>query len=123
MHDFGEQESWSPADVRRLYGLEHESMHDVPQAKREEVTREVFALFDLDHNGVIERTEFLAAHNKGAKLPDFGVGLLVLESKACDCRGLTRNSWGLGIMVTTSTSMRFIISSSIMTRVCHPRSL
>lgn len=47
--------------------------------KREEVTREVFKLFDADRNGVIEKEEFLARCERGVRLPDFGVsGSLVL---------------------------------------------
>lgn len=56
-----------------MYGLEHESLKDTPFERREEVTREVFRLFDLDHNGVIERSEWLVQCNKGVVLPDFAV--------------------------------------------------
>ena len=42
--------------------------------KREEVTREVFRLFDEDRNGVIEREEWMRLSEKGVRLPDFGVG-------------------------------------------------
>lgn len=58
-----------------MYGLEDESQHGLPTAKREEVTREVFKLYDIDHNGVIEKSEW---HQKvdaeGVRLPDFGLG-------------------------------------------------
>jgi Ca2+-binding EF-hand superfamily protein len=57
-----------------MYGLDHETNKDASTEKREEVTREVFKLFDTDHNGIIDRNEFLTAIKGGAKLPDFGLG-------------------------------------------------
>ena len=58
-----------------MYGLEDESLKHVPSDKREEVTREVFKLFDTDHNGVIEREEWhRKVDGEGVRLPDFGLG-------------------------------------------------
>ncbi|KAI4156510.1 MAG: hypothetical protein LQ340_000211 [Diploschistes diacapsis] len=75
LHDFDSSGGWTPEEVRRMYGLEDESQHGLPTAKREEVTREVFKLYDIDHNGVIEKSEW---HQKvdaeGVRLPDFGLG-------------------------------------------------
>ena len=56
-----------------MYGLDDESMKDVTADKREEVTREVFRLFDLGRNGIVEREEWMEACAKGVQLPDFGV--------------------------------------------------
>lgn len=70
LHDFDSSGAWTPDEVRRMYGLDDESTKDVSEEKREEVTREVYRLFDADHNGLIERAEFV--HSKEV-LPDFGV--------------------------------------------------
>ena len=56
-------------------------MKDVTPEKREEVTREVFRLFDENHNGVIEREEWLRRVNDGVRLPDFGVRCSVWSRK------------------------------------------
>ncbi|MCJ1444795.1 MAG: hypothetical protein MMC23_005297 [Stictis urceolatum] len=74
LHDYDSSNGWTPEEVRRTYGLEDESTKDVPADKREEVTREVFKLFDEDHNGVIERDEWLRRTGAGVRLPDFGLG-------------------------------------------------
>jgi len=74
LHDFDESGGWTPNEVRRFYGLEHESNQDVPADKREEVTRKVFQLFDENHNGLIEREEWLRKSREGVRLPDFGLG-------------------------------------------------
>ena len=62
--------------MRRTYGLADESTKDVTKEKREEVTREVFRLFDVDRNGVIEKEEWMQKCKEGVKLPDFGVSVL-----------------------------------------------
>ena len=62
--------------MRRTYGLADESTKDVTKEKREEVTREVFRLFDVDRNGVIEKEEWMQKCKEGVRLPDFGVSLL-----------------------------------------------
>lgn len=59
--------------MRRTYGLDDESSKDVSQDKREEVTREVYRLFDADHNGLIEREEFVRSKQA---MPDFGVSVI-----------------------------------------------
>ena len=61
--------------MRRLYGLEDPSSASVPATKKEEVTRRVFELYDIDHNGVIEKEEWAKKTDKeGVRLPDFGLG-------------------------------------------------
>jgi len=74
LHDFDESGGWTPDEVRRMYGLEHESLKDVGREKREEVTREVFKSFDVDKDGVVDKEEFLRAIQQGTRLPDFGLG-------------------------------------------------
>ena len=59
--------------MRRTYGLDDESAKDVSAEKREEVTREVFSLFDTDRNGLIEKEEWMVRIKEGRRLPDFGV--------------------------------------------------
>ncbi|KAI4120594.1 MAG: hypothetical protein LQ347_007070 [Umbilicaria vellea] len=71
LHDFDSSGAWTPDEVRRLYGLDDESSKEVGREKREEVTREVYRLFDADHNGLIERDEFVRSEEV---MPDFGVG-------------------------------------------------
>lgn len=73
LHDFDSSGGWTPDEVRRTYGLDDESLEDVTDDKREEVTREVFKIFDADKNGVIEREEWMVRSARGARLPDFGV--------------------------------------------------
>ncbi|MCJ1384965.1 hypothetical protein MMC17_008083 [Xylographa soralifera] len=74
LHDYDSSGGWMPDDVRRTYGLDDESARAVSPAKREEVTREVYRLFDADKNGVIEREEWMGACERGVRLPDFGLG-------------------------------------------------
>ncbi|MCJ1482545.1 hypothetical protein MMC06_002711 [Schaereria dolodes] len=74
LHDYDTSGAWTPDEVRRTYGLEDESAKDVSVEKREEVTREVFKLFDTDRNGAVEREEWMEAIAKGSRLPDFGLG-------------------------------------------------
>ncbi|MCJ1314044.1 hypothetical protein MMC25_007724 [Agyrium rufum] len=75
MHDFDESGGWTPDEVRRFYGLDHESNKDVSEAKREEVTREVFRIYDQNKNGIIERGEYMArVIGESKTLPDFGYG-------------------------------------------------
>jgi hypothetical protein len=116
LHDFDGNGGWSPADVRRMYGLEHESARDVGEDRREEVTRDVFALFDADHNGVIERDEFFAKTDEGVRMPDFGVSSVSWVVQG----GLTRCSWGRGTTATTSTSMRSLWLTSCRQQARRP---
>lgn len=75
LHDFDGSGGWTPEEVRRTYGLESEESKDVSAADREKVTREVFKLFDVNKNGIIERDEWMVKNNdEGIRLPDFGLG-------------------------------------------------
>ncbi|MCJ1472461.1 hypothetical protein MMC13_001109 [Lambiella insularis] len=73
LHDYDSSGGWTPDEVRRTYGLDDEGAKDVSRDKREEVTREVYRLFDVDKNGVVERAEWMDAVAKRVRLPDFGV--------------------------------------------------
>ena len=58
-----------------MYGLEDPSLESTPVSKREEVTRVVFQLYDIDHNGVIEKGEWATkTDEENVRLPDFGLG-------------------------------------------------
>jgi len=57
-----------------MYGLEHESNKHAPHEKREEVTRKIFAMYDSDKNGFIDKQEWLRGIHRGERLPDFGLG-------------------------------------------------
>ena len=84
LHDFDESGGWTPDEVRRFYGLNDESNANVSAEKREEVTRVIFRDFDRDHNGVVERSEWIEAIAAGTRLPDFGVSLTsVCEEAKC----------------------------------------
>ncbi|MCJ1252204.1 hypothetical protein MMC24_000008 [Lignoscripta atroalba] len=74
LHDFDSSGAWTPDEVRRTYGLDDDSAKDVSAEKREDVTRDVFKLFDLDHNGAITRDEWMRSVGEGKRLPDFGLG-------------------------------------------------
>ncbi|MCJ1288009.1 hypothetical protein MMC26_007362 [Xylographa opegraphella] len=74
LHDYDSSGGWTPDEVRRTYGLDDESARDVRPDKREEVTREVYRLFDADKNGIVEREEWMGACEEGVRLPDFGLG-------------------------------------------------
>ncbi|KAA6407785.1 MAG: secretory pathway [Lasallia pustulata] len=71
LHDYDSNGAWTPDEVRRTYGLDDESTKDVSAEKREEVTREVYRLFDTNHDGLIEKDEYVRSREV---LPDFGLG-------------------------------------------------
>ena len=73
LHDFDSSGGWSPDEVRRMYGLADESNAAVPEAKKQEVVDQVFAIYDENKNGVIEKDEFVRKDAAGIRLPDFGV--------------------------------------------------
>lgn len=67
--------------MRRTYGLDDESTKDVSAEKREEVTREVYRLFDTNHDGLIEKDEYVRSREV---LPDFGVGAVLANGEGMD---------------------------------------
>ncbi|KAF2739012.1 secretory pathway protein-like protein Ssp120 [Polyplosphaeria fusca] len=74
LHDYDSQGLWSASDIHRTYGFADESTKDIPESSKQRVVSEVLSLYDADHSGTITRDEFLAAWDRGVKLPDFGMG-------------------------------------------------
>lgn len=104
LHDFDSSGAWTPDEVRRMYGLDDESTKDVSREKREEVTREVYRLFDADHNGLIEREEFVRS---GEVMPDFGVRAAAsAEREGCYGQGRGVGANNGGYIAGTGSSWR-----------------
>lgn len=74
LHDYDSTGKWSAEDVRKTYGLLDESAATIPQAKKDDVVRIVFQMYDKDGDGFITKDEYLEGINSGLKLPDFGTG-------------------------------------------------
>ncbi|KAI9809965.1 MAG: hypothetical protein M1825_000398 [Sarcosagium campestre] len=74
LHDFDNSESWTSDEILRTYGLEDPSMAHVSEARRHEVVIEVLKLLDKNHNGIVERDEWMDFCKSGGHLPDFGLG-------------------------------------------------
>ncbi|KAF2143909.1 uncharacterized protein K452DRAFT_224125 [Aplosporella prunicola CBS 121167] len=74
LHDYDGTGKWSPDDVRKTYGLLDESAKNIPQAKKDEVVKIVFDLYDKDMSGDITFAEFTIGNAAGVVLPDFGTG-------------------------------------------------
>lgn len=52
-----------------------ESNKDVPGVRKAEIVRDIMALFDMNHDGLISRDEFVQAiDGQGKTLPDMGTG-------------------------------------------------
>ena len=93
LHDFDESGGWTPDEVRRFYGLNDESNANVSADKREEVTRVVFRDFDRDHNGIVERSEWIEAIASGSRLPDFGVSAYHQKSAISETSWPSDGNW------------------------------
>ncbi|KAI9732103.1 MAG: hypothetical protein M1834_004199 [Cirrosporium novae-zelandiae] len=74
LHDFDSSGFWTPEEVRRMYGLDDESLKDHSTEAKDKAVMDVFKIFDQDYNGMIGRDEFLQLSREGVKLPDFGFG-------------------------------------------------
>ena len=74
LHDFNSDGVWTSDEIRRLYGLDDESLKDTNAAIKEHVVNEVLSLFDDTGSGQITRASWLTNIKKGARLPDFGLG-------------------------------------------------
>ncbi len=73
LHDYDNSLTWTPAEIRRTYGLEDETSKDVPEEKRNQVVRTVLDVFDQNGDGVVSRDEWIVGWGRGGRLPDFGV--------------------------------------------------
>ncbi|KAJ9613350.1 hypothetical protein H2200_003292 [Cladophialophora chaetospira] len=74
LHDFNNDGSWTPDEVRRTYGLDDESLKDAPADKKDKAVLDVFKIFDPYQSGVITRDQWMKKTSEGHKLPDFGLG-------------------------------------------------
>ncbi|KAF2265805.1 hypothetical protein CC78DRAFT_532172 [Lojkania enalia] len=74
LHDYDSLGLWSPADIRRTYGLSDPSTAHISEAEKTRVVNEVLALYDTDLTHSISRDEFVSAWDSGVRLPDFGMG-------------------------------------------------
>lgn len=92
LHDFDSSGGWTPEEIRRTYGLRDPSMRDLAADQVERVTRDVYRLFDMDRNGIIEREEFVRLWGEGVRLPDFGVSPLDFPP-TCSSSAGKKESW------------------------------
>ncbi|KAL8702247.1 MAG: hypothetical protein Q9201_004509 [Fulgogasparrea decipioides] len=74
LHDFDSSLSWTADEIRRMYGLDDESMKGVDESKKAEVVRKTLEVFDRDVDGVIEKEEWMNGWRGGKRLEDFGLG-------------------------------------------------
>jgi len=75
LHDFDGDGTWEPQEILRTYGLMDDSNKHVTQQRKDEIVREILGLIDSNHNGVIERDEFVGfIDEKHQTLPDVGTG-------------------------------------------------
>ncbi|KAL9602522.1 MAG: hypothetical protein Q9219_001817 [cf. Caloplaca sp. 3 TL-2023] len=72
LHDFDSSVSWTPDEIRRMYGLDDESMRGVDEAKKAEVVRKTLERFDVDGDGIVQRSEWMEGWRAGKRLEDFG---------------------------------------------------
>lgn len=74
LHDFDFSSSWTPDEIRRMYGLDDESQRGVDEAKKAEVVRRTLEIFDIDGDGAVQRGEWMEGWRAGKRLEDFGLG-------------------------------------------------
>lgn len=74
MHDFNSDGVWTADEIRRLYGLDDESLKETASTVKENAVNDVLGLFDDTGSGEITRESWLTLTNKGVRLPDFGLG-------------------------------------------------
>ncbi|KAK0626379.1 hypothetical protein B0T14DRAFT_101735 [Immersiella caudata] len=75
LHDFDSDGKWEPQEILRTYGLMDDSNKHVSQQRKDEIVREILGLIDANHNGLIERDEFVGfIDEKHQTLPDVGTG-------------------------------------------------
>lgn len=74
MHDFNSDGIWTANEIRRIYGLDDESLKDTSAALKDNAVNEVLGLFDDTGSGQITRESWLKLIKKGVRLPNFGLG-------------------------------------------------
>ncbi|KAI9803375.1 MAG: hypothetical protein M1833_000893 [Piccolia ochrophora] len=74
LHDFDSTGVWTAKDILRTYGLEDPSTAHVSGERRNQIVTQVLDLVDSNHDGNIEREEWMTFCQSGGKLPDFGLG-------------------------------------------------
>ncbi len=74
LHDYDADGTWEPEEILRTYGLMDESNRHVGQERKDEIVRDILALFDLDGDRAISREEWLSGCAAGKTLPDMGTG-------------------------------------------------
>ncbi|KAL4887503.1 hypothetical protein BJY04DRAFT_176096 [Aspergillus karnatakaensis] len=74
LHDYDASGSWTPEEVRKTYGMDHETNAALTDERKQEALREVFTLFDPANTGYISRDNWMRLISDGVKLPDFGFG-------------------------------------------------
>ncbi|RPB28222.1 hypothetical protein L211DRAFT_801426 [Terfezia boudieri ATCC MYA-4762] len=76
LHDFDASTTWTPAEILRTYGIDRDRDGEpIPESTRAHVVTTIMNAIDLDSDGGITLDEFLAFHEAGNKLPDFGLGV------------------------------------------------
>lgn len=74
LHDYDSSGAWTPDEVRKTYGLDDPSTAGISEEHKQQVVRDVFALFDPMNTGVITRSDWMRLIAAGIRLPDFGLG-------------------------------------------------
>ncbi|PWY95828.1 EF hand domain-containing protein [Aspergillus sclerotioniger CBS 115572] len=74
LHDYDESGVWTPQEVRKTYGMDHETNAGVSEERKSQALREVFALFDPTNTGFINRDNWMRIISEGTRLPDLGFG-------------------------------------------------
>ncbi|KAK5044406.1 hypothetical protein LTR84_011278 [Exophiala bonariae] len=74
LHDFNNDGAWTPDEVRRIYGLDDESLQTTPAETKDRVVLDVFKIFDPTGTGLITRAAWVDASRAGKKLPDSKLG-------------------------------------------------
>ncbi|AEO71176.1 uncharacterized protein THITE_2123310 [Thermothielavioides terrestris NRRL 8126] len=75
LHDFDADGFWEAEEILRTYGLMDESNKHVTDERKAEIVRDILSLLDSDHDGRVNRDEFVHFIEVEAKtLPDMGTG-------------------------------------------------
>jgi hypothetical protein len=74
LHDFNSDNVWQGDEILRTYGLFDDSNKHVPQARKDEILRELLGVMDADSDGAVSAEEFIAFIVSGKTLPDMGTG-------------------------------------------------